>query len=120
MCIRDRPRRDRGRSSPHRGARRGTRGPGARWWWLLALCAACAAHPAPSRPAASGLQALVDREWAWRIQEFPQLASRAGVREADDRLDHVDAATQQRHLAHWRAIAAELAALRPDGLSAAD
>jgi uncharacterized protein (DUF885 family) len=93
---------------------------GARWCWLLALCAACTALPAPSRPEASGLQAVVDREWAWRLQEFPQLASRAGVREADDRLDHVDPATQQRHLAHWRAIAAELAALRPDGLSAAD
>jgi uncharacterized protein (DUF885 family) len=113
--------RARGRSSPP-GAEHATRGRGARGWWLIALCAACAASPAPapSKPAVSGLQALVDREWAWRLQEFPQLASRAGVREADDRLDHVDTATQQRHLAHWRSIAAELAALRPDGLSTAD
>jgi uncharacterized protein (DUF885 family) len=111
--------RDRGRSSL-RGTGRGSQAHRVRWWWLLALSAACAVRPAPSAPAVGGLQALVDREWAWRMQEFPLLASRSGVHEADDRLDHVDAATQQRHLAHWRATAAELAALRPDGLSAAD
>ena len=85
--------------------------------WPLLLCAACAVH---ARPPTDALHALVDREWAWRMQEFPQLASRVGVREADDRLDHVDAATQLRHLEHWRAIAAELAALQPTRLSTAD
>jgi len=81
------------------------------------LCGACVAH---ARPPADAFHAVVDREWAWRLQEFPLLASRVGVREADDRLDRVDAATQLRHLEHWRAIAAELAALPTAQLSAAD
>jgi uncharacterized protein (DUF885 family) len=85
--------------------------------WPLLLSAACAAH---ARPPADAFHALVDREWAWRLQEFPQLASRVGVREADDKLDHVDAASQQRRLEHWRATAAELAALQPTRLSTAD
>jgi len=87
------------------------------WCWLVLLCGACVAH---ARPPADALRAVVDREWAWRLQEFPLLASRVGVREADDRLDRVDAATQLRHLEHWRAIAAELAALPAAQLSTAD
>jgi uncharacterized protein (DUF885 family) len=96
----------------------------------LALgCIACAARapssadarpPADGKPSPGPLQAIVDRDWAWRLQEFPQLASRAGVREADDRLGRVDTASQARHLAHWRAVAAELAALSPAQLSPAD
>lgn len=85
--------------------------------WLVLVCAACAAH---ARPPANAFRALVDRDWAWRMQEFPLLASRVGVREADDRLDRVDPATQVRRLEHWRAIAGELAALRPTLASDAD
>jgi uncharacterized protein (DUF885 family) len=92
-------------------------------WWLLLVVGACAAQarpPADAKPPGDAFRALVDREWAWRLQEFPQLASRVGVREADARLDHVDAATQLRHLEHWRAIAAELEAVRRTQLSIAD
>jgi uncharacterized protein (DUF885 family) len=85
--------------------------------WLIALCGACAAR---ARPPTDAFHAVVDREWAWRLHEFPLLASSAGVHDADDRLDRVDPATQQRHLEHWRAIAAELAALPADRLPAAD
>jgi uncharacterized protein (DUF885 family) len=72
-----------------------------------AACAARAAHPADP------LHAVVDREWAWRLEEFPQLATSVGVHDRDDRLNRVDTATQDRHLAHWRGVAAELAALPP-------
>ncbi|HZJ65835.1 MAG TPA: DUF885 family protein [Kofleriaceae bacterium] len=91
--------------------------------WPAVLCIACAPRanpPTDAKPPPSALQGIVDRDWAWRLQEFPQLASRAGVREADDRLGHVDAASQARHLAHWRAVAADLAALPPAQLSPAD
>jgi uncharacterized protein (DUF885 family) len=54
------------------------------------------------------------------MHEYPVFASSAGVREADDRLDRVDAATQLQHLAHWRALAAELEGLLPARLSTAD
>src|SRR5882724_1070076 len=69
---------------------RSARGCGMRWCWLVLLCGACVAH---ARPPADAFHAMVDREWAWRLQESPLLASRVGVREADDRLDRVDAAT---------------------------
>jgi uncharacterized protein (DUF885 family) len=97
--------------------------------WPVALCLACAARatpssdatpPADAKPSAGPLQAIVERDWTWRLKEFPQLASRAGLREADDRLGRVDAASQARHLAHWRAVATELAALSPARLSPAD
>lgn len=98
---------------------------------LALACAGCASHPAhrqdtaatpaaaPTGPAAA-LHAILDRDWAWRIHEFPQFASRAGVHDGDDRLDRVDTATQQRHLVHLRAAAAELAALRVDALDPRD
>ena len=69
---------------------------------------------------ADALHVVVVREWAWRMREFPLLASSAGVHDADDQLDRVDIATQLRHLEHWRAIAAELAALGPDQMPTAD
>lgn len=85
-----------------------------RWWWPVLLCSACATS------SADRLHALVDREWSWRLHESPLLATSVGVHDSDDRLDHVDAATQQRHLEHWRAIAAELAAVPGDQLPVAD
>ncbi|HEX3765837.1 MAG TPA: DUF885 domain-containing protein [Kofleriaceae bacterium] len=85
-----------------------------RWWWLVLVCSACATS------SADAFHALVDREWSWRLHESPLLASSVGVHDTDDRLDHVDAQTQQRHLEHWRAIAAELAATPGDQLPEAD
>lgn len=96
---------------------------------MLVLCGACATQARPAgeprtavdaRPTNDALHGIVERDWAWRLKELPQLASRVGIREADDRLDHVDVAAQTRRLVHWRAVAAELAALPPAGLSAAD
>jgi uncharacterized protein (DUF885 family) len=91
----------------------------------LAFAAGCAARPASTTAAArtapaDTLRAIIDREWAWRVQEFPRFASSAGVHDGDDRLEHVDVATQQRHLAHLRATAAELAAVRTEDLSPRD
>lgn len=78
--------------------------------------------PAPSAPPSqeAALHALIDRDWAWRLAEFPQLATAVGAHDADDRLEHVDAATQERHLEHWRAVAKELDAIPRATLSVAD
>jgi uncharacterized protein (DUF885 family) len=86
-------------------------------WCLAILCSACVSH---AHPSGNAFQSLVDREWSWRLQQFPQLASSAGVREADDRLERVDVQTQLDRLAHWRAIAGELATLPRATLSPAD
>ena len=82
--------------------------------WPILACSACATS------SADAFHAVVDREWTWRLRESPLLATSVGVHDTDDRLDHVDAQTQLRHLEHWRAIAAELAALPGDQLPAAD
>ncbi len=88
-----------------------------RWCWIALVASACAAR---AKPPADAFHAVVDREWSWRLQEFPLFASSIGVHEADDRLDRVDAATQAQHLAHWRAIAAALETVRHGQLSTAD
>ncbi|HMG24075.1 MAG TPA: DUF885 domain-containing protein [Kofleriaceae bacterium] len=102
----------------HALSRRSARG-GARHlgWWVALVCGACAGR---TRPPDDALHAVVDREWAWRLHEFPLLASSVGVRDADDRLGRVDPATQRRHLEHWRAIATELAALPQARMTTAD
>jgi uncharacterized protein (DUF885 family) len=87
---------------------------------VICACGSQARSPEGVRGAASPLQGIVERDWAWRLAEFPQLASRVGIREADDRLDHVDGAARARQLAHWRAVAGELAALPLAQLPAAD
>jgi uncharacterized protein (DUF885 family) len=53
-----------------------------------------------------------EREWAFRIAEFPSLASRAGVDGFDDRLARVAEEDQLRRYEFWKGIRAEL-----DGIS---
>src|SRR5207248_5267187 len=84
---------------------------------MLALYFALLAAPATPSEA---LRSLEDREWAWRLEESPMLATAVGVHTADDRLDRVDASTQQRHLQHWREIAREVDAIPRDALSQAE
>jgi uncharacterized protein (DUF885 family) len=57
------------------------------------LLAGAAAAPAAAQPAASGeaaavrqLHELFDREWRWRLERSPELATGVGVHEYDDRL----------------------------------
>ena len=50
--------------------------------------------PAQSE-AARTFEALVADEWAWRLEQFPRLASLAGDHRYDDRLERVDAASRQ-------------------------
>lgn len=52
--------------------------------------------------------ALYEREWAFRTQEFPQLASESGEKRQIDTLGDVAPATQARRLAFWRDIRKDL------------
>jgi len=47
-------------------------------------------------------------EWAWRLAEFPQLATSVGDASQDDRLERVDAGSRAARLARWRATRASL------------
>jgi uncharacterized protein (DUF885 family) len=59
----------------------------------LAVASASAAGPEDAR-----LAAFFDREWQWRLQEFPELATSVGDHRFDDRLtDESEAAIQKRH-----------------------
>jgi uncharacterized protein (DUF885 family) len=73
-----------------------------------------------ARPAAARLADLIDREWSWRLEEFPLLATSVGVHEYDDRLEDASAAAEERRAEATRAFLAELDAIDAQALSAAD
>jgi uncharacterized protein (DUF885 family) len=62
---------------------------------------------------------LAADEWAWRLGEFPQLATSVGQSVGDDRLERVDAASRAARLARWRATREALAAIPLDAMSPA-
>jgi hypothetical protein len=41
-------------------------------------------------------------DWAWRLGEFPQLATSVGDPSHDHRLERVDAASRAARLGRWR------------------
>jgi len=61
---------------------------------------------------------LWQREWAWRLAQFPQLATAVGVHDYDDRLGEVGLAAQQQRRKYWLAVLRELDAIGPDALDA--
>ncbi len=62
---------------------------------------------------------LAADEWAWRLGQFPQLATSVGDASHDDRLERVDAASRAARLAYWREVRAALAVIPVDQMSAA-
>jgi uncharacterized protein (DUF885 family) len=62
---------------------------------------------------------LAADEWAWRLAEFPQLATSVGVASHDDRLERVDADSRAARLARWRDTREALAAIPVTDMSAA-
>jgi len=90
--------------------------------WLL--LAAGLAVPAPSGAddpeAARRFAALVDREWAWRLAEFPTLATAVGVHDYDDRLEDASLAAYERRDAETAAFVAELEAIDRAALAEGD
>jgi uncharacterized protein (DUF885 family) len=51
---------------------------------------------------------LYEKEWAFRLAEFPGLASSVGVHDYDHRLSHVSKSDQQRRYSFWKEIRASL------------
>jgi len=62
---------------------------------------------------------LAADEWAWRLGQFPQLATSVGDASHDDRLERVDADSRAARLAHWRATRQALVAIPVDEMSPA-
>lgn len=89
---------------------------------LLAVAGAgCREVVAPSRPTRndeSTLQNLFDREWAWRLEQSPLLASSIGDHRFDDRLPDVSDDAETRRAAETRAFLEELDAIDREALPA--
>jgi len=95
-----------------------------RTWPLVALVLATAAPafaqsspppPAAVTPADARFEALYKREWAWRMNEFPE--RERGDAPVPDRLPKVDPASEVRRLAYWQAVRKDLDAIPEAGLS---
>jgi uncharacterized protein (DUF885 family) len=77
---------------------------------LVALAAFSASLPAPVSADGDSerFREIYEREWAFRLREFPMFASYVGVHDYDDRLGRVSETDQARRHAFWKAIRAEL------------
>jgi uncharacterized protein (DUF885 family) len=53
-------------------------------------------------------KSLYQREWQWRLKEYPQSATAVGVHDYDDQLGHVDSAAQKRRLQWLKQLETEL------------
>ena len=81
---------------------------------LLLAGTACRDVVAPERPprsAATTFDALVDREWAWRLEQSPLLATSIGDHRYDDRLPDVSLAAEARRTSQTQAFLDALAAI---------
>ena len=79
----------------------------------LVICTCAWANPTEQR-----FQALYQKEWAWRLKQFPQLATAVGVHAYDAELGHVDGKSQAARLRYWTAVRAELTQLDVSSLPA--
>ena len=90
-----------------------------RWLWLAAAIVAVpqvstvSAQPAPAAVANAEdarLTAFLDKEFADDLKFRPQLATRLGIKEGEDRLDDISDAAQLKHLEARRASVARMKA----------
>lgn len=86
---------------------------------LLLVALALLPGGARADGAADAFRALHERDWAFRVAQFPGLTEDPVQRRLVDRLADVSPAAQQRRLRHWRAVRRELARIDPDQLDAA-
>lgn len=63
---------------------------------------------------------IYEKEWAFRLAEFPMLATWVGVKDYNDRLGHVAIEHQERRKAYWEGIRAELGKISCDRLTRDD
>lgn len=79
--------------------------------WVILLCMLLAAPGVFAGSDSDAFRALYEKEWAFRLQEFPTLASSIGVHDYDHRLSHVSQTDQQRRNTYWKGIQTELDAI---------
>jgi len=65
-------------------------------------------------------RALYEKEWAFRINEFPSLAREAGIKGAGQRITHVSEGDQLRRYQFWKQVKQDLAAISCENLTRED
>lgn len=78
-------------------------------WLAIVLMGASVIAQAQS--ADEKFRALYEREWSWRLKEFPQLATHVGVHDYDEHLESVAEKTQLAHRRYWQEVLKELATI---------
>ena len=86
-----------------------------RWKALIALL--LFTTPALAGGDSETFRSIYEKEWAFRLQEFPMLASSVGVRDHDHRLAHVARPDQDRRHAFWSETRASLDAISCERLA---
>jgi uncharacterized protein (DUF885 family) len=86
---------------------------GERTSWLVLWLSALAALPGQTLAAtdSASFRAIYEKEWAFRLREFPLFASYVGVHDYNDRMGHVSEQDQARRHAFWKDIRRELYAI---------
>lgn len=92
---------------------------------MVVACTACGPSALPTTPAngeegRQALQALFDREWEWRLQDWPLLASSIGDHRYDDRLPDVSPEAFAARRRQTDGFLAELDRIDRTGLSGSD
>ncbi len=91
-------------------------------WIMPMLCSMSAFSAADSLAAdeAARFRALYEKEWNFRLSEFPLLATEAGDHRFDDRLGSATMAAVERRERFWRGILNELNRIEVERLSAGE
>jgi uncharacterized protein (DUF885 family) len=86
---------------------------GERTSWLVLWLSALAALPGQALAAtdSASFRAIYEKEWAFRLREFPLFASYVGVHDYNDRMGHVSEQDQARRHAFWKDVRRELDAI---------
>jgi uncharacterized protein (DUF885 family) len=84
-----------------------------------ALVMLAGANPSSS-DAGTRFASLVERNWQWRLREYPTLATSVGVNDYNDRLEDASLTAIERRDRETKAFLAELDAIPKEALGAAD
>lgn len=93
------------------------------WRWIvLTVSAVILSVPAEAQQssAAERLHDLFDREWQWRLREYPTFATNVGVHDYDDRLTDASLKAQARRILESAGFLAELRKIDRSALSVDD
>jgi len=84
---------------------------------FAAAAVACLGGPAFAGGPDDTFRALYQREWQFRLQEFPEMATAEGDHRYDDRLTHVGARDLERRYHYYQDVERKLAGINESGLS---